>query len=162
MLIIVPILLGMAFSAILLLPKLAASAWESGSDLVSARSPDQGVLGVARLGRCACSRSCCPVLGVTLHPQRLVTSTGQKAWGWSGGPPPAPRAVIAGAAGARRLLAWAWWPSGQYQPVRPTDDGTLVGAFGAGRARRPPRRARPALAPVPPRLARRAATSPWR
>jgi putative peptide zinc metalloprotease protein len=26
------------------------------------------------------------------------------------------------------LLVWAWWPSGQYDPVRPTDDGTLVSA----------------------------------
>src|SRR5215211_3854833 len=39
-LIIVPILLCMAFSAILLFPKLAASAWASGSDLASAM-PDQ-------------------------------------------------------------------------------------------------------------------------
>ena len=45
-LIIVPILLAMAFSAILLFPKLAASAWESGSALISAM-PDQDAFGVA-------------------------------------------------------------------------------------------------------------------
>src|SRR4051812_32932223 len=44
-LIIVPILLGMAFSAILLFPKLAASAWESGSQLVTGLG-DQDVIGV--------------------------------------------------------------------------------------------------------------------
>ena len=35
--------------------------------------------------------------------------------------------MIAGAAGACALMAWAWWPSGQYQPVRPTDNGTVGG-----------------------------------
>ena len=31
-------------------------------------------------------------------------------------------------AGIVALLAWAWWPSGQYQPVRASDNGTLLGA----------------------------------
>src|SRR3954454_8527775 len=44
-LVIVPVLLAMAFSAILLFPKLAASSWDSAHHLVSA-IPDQGVLGV--------------------------------------------------------------------------------------------------------------------
>ena len=89
-LIIVPILLSMAFSAILLFPKMAASAWESGSHLVSA-VPDQAgdgdVLGllasVARLFALAL-----PVAGVTLLVKRMVVSTGRKAWGWSGGQTP--------------------------------------------------------------------------
>ncbi len=125
-LIIVPILLAMAFSAILLFPKLAASAWESGSNLVSAL-PDEDFLGVltsiARLFALAL-----PVAGVTLIVQRLVTSMGKKAWGWSGGQRPRQALVIAGAAGLVALLTWAWWPSGQYRPVRPTDQGTLVSA----------------------------------
>ena len=49
-LIIVPILLAMAFSAILLFPKLAASAWESGSQLVTGMG-DQDVLGVLASSR---------------------------------------------------------------------------------------------------------------
>ena len=76
-LIIVPILLSMAFSAILLFPKMAASAWESGSHLVSA-VPDQAgdgdVLGllasVARLFALAL-----PVAGVALLVKRMVVST---------------------------------------------------------------------------------------
>jgi putative peptide zinc metalloprotease protein len=149
-LIIVPILLAMAFSAILLFPKLAASAWESGSNLVSAM-PDQDAFGVltsiARLLALAL-----PVLGVTLIVQRMVTSMGKKAWRWSDGQRPRQAFVIAGAAGLVALLTWAWWPSGQYRPVRPTDDGTLVSAFGSVSA--PAATARPVgLAPVPPRLA---------
>lgn len=51
-LVIVPILVSMAFSAILLFPKLAASTWESGSHIVSTM-PEQDALAllasVARL-----------------------------------------------------------------------------------------------------------------
>ena len=89
-LVIVPILLGMAFSAILLFPKLAASSWHSADHIVSA-VPDQGVLGVLasvlRLFALAL-----PVAGAAFFVVRLVRSTGSKAWGWSGGPPAAPGA----------------------------------------------------------------------
>src|SRR5215208_3491494 len=86
-LIIVPILLAMAFSAILLFPKLAASAWASGSGLASAM-PDQvagaDVLGVlASLVRLFALAL--PVAGVAMLAQRLLVSTGRKAWGWSEG-----------------------------------------------------------------------------
>src|SRR3954469_2257440 len=130
-LIIVPILLAMAFSAILLFPKLAASAWASGSGLASAM-PDQvagaDVLGVlaslARLFALAL-----PVAGVAMFARRLLVSTGRKAWGWSAGSAGRRGLFFAGVAGFVALLIWAWWPSGRYRPVRPTDDGTLVGAF---------------------------------
>ena len=151
-LIIVPILLAMAFSAILLFPKLAASAWASGSHLASA-IPDQlggaDILGLlaslARLFALAL-----PVVGVTLLAQRLLVSMGRKAWGWSGGRAPRQALVLAGAAGLIALLTWAWWPSGQYRPVRPTDDGTLVGAFRTVGA--PASVARPSGVAVTPRL----------
>jgi putative peptide zinc metalloprotease protein len=44
-------------------------------------------------------------------------------------------------------LAWAWWPAGQYQPVRATDRGTLV-SLGQMVAS-PTAVARPAPAPAP-------------
>ena len=97
-----------------------------------------------------------PVAGVALIVQRLVTSAGKKAWGWSAGEPPRQALVIAGAAGLVALLTWAWWPSGQYQPVRPTDRGTLVSAFRTVSA--PATVARPAGVVASPRLSR-AATS---
>ena len=148
-LVIVPILLGMAFSAILLFPKLAASSWHSADHIVSA-IPDQGVLGllasVLRLFALAL-----PVAGAAFFVVRLVRSAGSKAWGWSGGRPPRQALVLAGAAGLIAVLTWAWWPSGQYQPVRPTDDGTLVGAFRTVSA--PAAVARPNGVAAAPRLA---------
>ena len=151
--IIVPILLSMAFSAILLFPKMAASAWESGSHLVSAvpgQAGDADVFGllasIARLVALVL-----PVAGVTLLLKRMVFSTGRKAWGWTGGQTPRQALVLAGAAGLIAVLTWAWWPSGQYRPVRPTDNGTLVGAFRAVSA--PAAVARPSGVTAPARLA---------
>jgi putative peptide zinc metalloprotease protein len=103
-LIIVPILLAMAFSAILLFPKLAASAWESGSALISGMG-DQEALGVATsIARLVAL--VLPVMGVTLIMQRLVTSTGKKAWGWSDGRTPRQALVLTGTAALAGLLAW--------------------------------------------------------
>jgi putative peptide zinc metalloprotease protein len=73
---------------------------------------------------------------------------GKKAWSWSGGEPPRQALVLAGAAALVALLTWAWWPSGQYRPVRPTDRGTLAGAFQTVSA--PATVARPADAPSTP------------
>jgi putative peptide zinc metalloprotease protein len=148
-LVVVPILLTMAFSAILLFPKLAASTWESGSNLLSAL-PDQDVLGVlatvARLFALAL-----PVAGIALLAQRLLWSSGRKAWGWSAGSASRRGLVIAAAATLAAVVTWAWWPSGQYRPVRATDNGTLVGAFRSASApaavARPSGMATPRLAP---------------
>ena len=68
-----------------------------------------------------------PVLGTALMVSRLAHSTSRKAWGWSAGHPPRRALLALATAGLAALLAWAWWPSGQYQPVRPTDNGTLLG-----------------------------------
>ena len=61
--------------------------------------------------------------------QRIVRTAGAKGRAWSARPTRA-RAYCwrAAAAGLVALLAWAWWPSGQYQPVRASDNGTLSGA----------------------------------
>jgi putative peptide zinc metalloprotease protein len=152
-LVIVPVLLSMALSAILLLPKLAASTWESGSDIVSA-IPQQAGDGellplLASTGRLFALAL--PVLGSVLLVEQLVRSTGARALSWSARRPPRQAGVAVATAALVGLLAWAWWPSGQYQPVRPTDDGTLVSAVQGVAA--PTSVARPQAQPVPMGLA---------
>ncbi len=139
-LIIVPILVSMSLSAILLFPKLAASTYESGSDIAS-HIADGGALdvvtGLVRLFALAL-----PVLGVALMAERLVRSRVKKAWAWSDGDPGRRGLLALATAAIVGLLIWAWWPSGQYQPVRATDRGTLVSAVqtvpAPQRAVRPP------------------------
>jgi putative peptide zinc metalloprotease protein len=125
-LVVVPILVSLSLSAILLFPKLAASTWESASRIASAFG-DGGLLSsltaIVRLIALAL-----PVLGVALMAERLVRSTTVKALRWSSGRPGRRGLLAIGAAGLAGLLVWAWWPSGQYQPVRATDRGTLAAA----------------------------------
>jgi putative peptide zinc metalloprotease protein len=126
-LIVVPVLLSMSLSAILLFPKLAASTWESGSHIASA-IPGQGVVAVlASIVRLFAL--VLPVIGVTLMVQRLLRRTATRAWRWSDGRAERRALLAAATAGLAALLAWAWWPAGQYQPVRATDRGTLLSAF---------------------------------
>jgi putative peptide zinc metalloprotease protein len=129
-LVIVPVLVSLSLSAILLLPKLAASTWASGSDIASA-IPDQAGDGailplLASLVRLLALAL--PVVGTVLMAQRLVRSAGSKALGWSAGRPERRAAVALATTALVALLAWAWWPSGQYQPVRASDQGTLLSA----------------------------------
>jgi putative peptide zinc metalloprotease protein len=154
-LVIVPVLISMSLSAILLLPKLVATTWDSGSHIASG-IPDQASGGhvlpllasVVRLIALAL-----PVVGTVLMSQRVVATVAGKAGAWSAGRPARRAALALGTAALAGLMAWAWWPAGQYQPVRASDQGTLQGV---GRlVASPARVARPAQpqAAAPVRLA---------
>ncbi|HET6550746.1 MAG TPA: hypothetical protein VFG79_19950, partial [Solirubrobacter sp.] len=126
-LVIVPLLIAMSLTAILVLPRLAASTWESGSQIVAA-IPDQGdvpsvLASIVRLFGLAL-----PVMGVALMAFRLVRRSALKANAWSAGHPARRAAVGLASVALAGVLTWAWWPAGQYQPVRASDRGTLVSA----------------------------------
>jgi putative peptide zinc metalloprotease protein len=127
--VVVPILLSLMLGAILLLPRLAATAWDSGRRL-AATLPDQAMTGnvlgvVASLVQLLALAL--PVLGSALVTQRVVRTTARHARAWGRGRPGRQTAILAATAGAIAALAWAWWPSGQYRPVVPADRGTLPG-----------------------------------
>ncbi|HTU97850.1 MAG TPA: hypothetical protein VMF14_18520, partial [Solirubrobacteraceae bacterium] len=68
-----------------------------------------------------------PVLGSCLVTQKVLRTTVGKARTWSAGRPVRRGVVLAAAAAILAGLAWAWWPSGQYQPVRADQNGTIGG-----------------------------------
>jgi putative peptide zinc metalloprotease protein len=148
-LIVVPVLASMSLSAILVFPKLAASTCTSGSHIVSGMSDEAALPLLASLARLAALAL--PVIGCVLMIQRLVRSTAGRARRWSAGDRRRQAGVIAATAALAALLAWAWWPSGQYQPVRASDRGTVQSAFRLAAA--PTAAARPAPAIAPFRLA---------
>jgi putative peptide zinc metalloprotease protein len=126
-LVVVPVLLSLMLGAVLLLPRLMTSAWQSGR-LISGRLPDQFGSGDFLAGFAGLLQLLAlflPVLGSVLVTQRLVRTGVAKARTWSSGRPV--RRAVAVAAGAAVIagLLWAWWPSGQYQPVRASERGTL-------------------------------------
>ncbi|HET6870981.1 MAG TPA: hypothetical protein VFH80_34035 [Solirubrobacteraceae bacterium] len=126
-LIVVPVLMSLAIGAVLLLPKLATSSWDSGrlivTDLPHEVSHAQIVDIFASLVRLLAL--VLPVAGSVMVTQKIVRTTGGRAAAWSSGRPVRRGVVLAGAGLALAGVAWAWWPAGQYQPVRPTDGGTI-------------------------------------
>jgi putative peptide zinc metalloprotease protein len=129
-LVIVPVLLATALTAVLLLPKVVASAWESGSALTSAM-PEQagdGDLVELLVSALRLVSLTLPVLGVTYIAWRLARGAASRAASWSGGRTGRRLVVAAVTVAAACALAWAWWPAGQYEPIRASDRGTLVDA----------------------------------
>ena len=154
-LVIVPVILSLTLSAIILLPRLVTTAWDSGQQIAAAM-PHQAshsqiidlLAGVVRLFALAL-----PVLGSFLVAQKIARTTGAKAHAWSRGRPPRQGLVLLGTVALVGLMAWAWWPAGQYQPVRGTENGTLAGltqlvSAPTAVARPQPVAALPASAPV--------------
>src|SRR5579884_1013269 len=148
-LIVVPVLLSLMLGAVLLLPHLLTNAWESGRAIARAM-PHQGAL-EATASALRLVALFLPVVGSLLVTQRLLRALVMKARVWSEGRPVLRVAFVGLGTAAAAGLAFAWWPSGQYQPVRATDDGTLVSL---GRAVASPiAAARPAPRPAPVQLA---------
>jgi putative peptide zinc metalloprotease protein len=151
-LIIVPVLLGLSIGAILVLPRLATSAWDSGRHIVAAIPTEAGngqildlLASLVRLLALAL-----PVGGSVLVTQRVVRTTVSKASSWSRGNLARRATVLLAGAAVVAGLVWAWWPAGQYQPVRANEGGTLGGL--AQMVASPQSVARPAVVPAPAQL----------
>ncbi|HWE55042.1 MAG TPA: hypothetical protein VG435_05990, partial [Acidimicrobiales bacterium] len=128
-LVIVPVLFGLMFSAVLLLPHLATSAWDSGRLIARAIPHQIGNGQVINLFDSVLELLALvlPVLGSLLVTQKFVRMLVGRARSWSKDSPVRKIAAASAAAGAVALLMWAWWPSGQYQPVRANQNGTISG-----------------------------------
>lgn len=122
-LVVVPVLLALMAGAVILLPHLIATAWDSGRALVSLL-PHQSAFGVLE-SLLRLFALVLPALGSLLVAQRLVRMGVRGSRAWSAGRPLRRAAVVFLAAGMAAGLAYAWWPNGQYRPVVPTDRGTV-------------------------------------
>src|SRR5207302_9999984 len=65
--------------------------------------------------------------GSVVLTRRVVRTTVAKPWSWSRGNRARRATVLIAGAAVVAALIWAWWPSGQYQPVRANQGGTLGG-----------------------------------
>ncbi|HEX4245301.1 MAG TPA: hypothetical protein VHY77_07035, partial [Acidimicrobiales bacterium] len=127
-LVVVPVLLSLMLSAILVLPRLLTTAWESGRHLVSQASTQAGhgdVVGVLASVLLLLALLL-PVAGSLLMVQKSGRTMVTKARHWSAGHLGRRTVVLLVSAGLASLMAWAWWPAGQYRPVRASDKGTLI------------------------------------
>ena len=126
-LIVMPLLACVMLGAVLLLPKLVASTWESGSVVLAALTDQVAEFRVvdAAVSLLRLAGLALPTLGILYLTRRIVAGTAGRAISWSRGRP-ARRALVVGLAlvGAA-IVAWAWWPKGQYEPIRANDRGSL-------------------------------------
>ena len=147
-LVMVPVMLSLMLGAVLVLPSLITTAWDSGRHIAAGLPGRAGRGDVVGLLAAVMQLVALivPVAGSVLVTQKVARSTFSKARSWSRGRPGRRVAVIAAGLAAAGGLAWAWWPSGQYQPVRPTDGGTISNL--ARLIGSPAAAVRPAAAPV--------------
>ena len=130
---VVPVLASLMLTAVLVFPRLVASAWTSGHAVAAglgsaAEDADLLRLGAGLLRLLALLL---PVLGTAFLVARLAHRTTTRTWQRTQGRPVARTVAATAGALALALLAWAWWPSGQYRPVSGTERGTVGSLFSA-------------------------------
>ncbi|HMC38975.1 MAG TPA: hypothetical protein VKI19_04880, partial [Acidimicrobiales bacterium] len=126
-LIVVPVLLSLMLGAVVLLPHLAATAWQTGGRIIDSIPHQAADLQLLELGASALRLLALllPVAGSALVTQKVLRSTLSRAREWTAGHPARRTVMTVAGAGCVALLIWAWWPSGQYQPIRGNHGGTL-------------------------------------
>ncbi|HEV3407903.1 MAG TPA: hypothetical protein VG079_04365, partial [Gaiellaceae bacterium] len=111
-------------------PRIFATAWDSFSvhaDEVSASFGDGRMLaGFAGIGQLA--SLALPAVGFSVTFARVGKRFTTGAWRWSAGNPVRRGLVGLGVAGFAALIAFIWWPNGDYKPIQPRERGTLQGA----------------------------------
>jgi putative peptide zinc metalloprotease protein len=68
-----------------------------------------------------------PALGLALTLGRGGKRLARGTRNWSEGSPPRRGALVVVAAGTAALLAFVWWPNGDYRPIQPGERGTIQG-----------------------------------
>jgi putative peptide zinc metalloprotease protein len=126
-LVVVPVLLSLAIGAILVLPHVATSAWDSGRAIATSMPGQVSHAQVIDLlsSLVQLLALLLPVLGSLLVTQKVARMAARHGRNWSRGSIPRGIAVTAAALLAMTGVGWAWWPSGQYRPV-PNKGGTIV------------------------------------
>ncbi len=127
-LIIVPVLLAMMIGAILVLPHIATTAWDSGRHVVTGipREARHGQILDLLASVLQLFALVLPVIGSVLITQKVARMAVSKARSWSADSVLRRAGVLALGALLLAALAWAWWPAGQYNPVRASQKGTLA------------------------------------
>jgi putative peptide zinc metalloprotease protein len=70
-----------------------------------------------------------PCAGIALTTARVGGRLGGAAWSWSDGEPVRRTGLVTAAAAGLALVAFTWWPNGEYRPIQPGERGTIQGAL---------------------------------
>lgn len=126
-LVVVPLLLFQLFMLLVHLPRILGTAWDSLGRQMTATTEAFGdgnaLAGAA--GIVQILALCLPVIGIVLLLGRLVAGGGRALWRGTDGRPALRLGAVAATAAAAALLAMAWLPGANYEPIRPGERGTL-------------------------------------
>jgi putative peptide zinc metalloprotease protein len=129
--IVVPVLAAILIAIVYILPRLAATAWEGLGVQVEVLGQNWADGDLASVGVRVLSMLtlAIPVLSVTYLVTRIVRRAALKAWAASAEDPWKRAGVVAAGVLLVAGVAFAWWPSGQYEPVGPDDRGAVQDLF---------------------------------
>ncbi|HVU74369.1 MAG TPA: hypothetical protein VHE83_15495 [Mycobacteriales bacterium] len=125
--VVVPVILSLLLGAVLLIPRLIATAWTSGrhqGHLVGHAVAHADVLG-ALAGALRLFALVLPVIGSILIATRVAHRFVVRAGKATEGRPTLRVATAMVGAVLLAFMAYAWWPSGQYQAVQASERGTI-------------------------------------
>jgi putative peptide zinc metalloprotease protein len=136
-LIVVPLLVASLALMVVAFPRVAATAWDAIGreadvlgEKVSAGDPVGITLQILSIAALAL-----PVLATVYLVVRLVRRTAVGVWRSTEGKPARRTAAAVTALAVVAALAWAWWPRPEsYQPIQPTESGTVLTALGVTQA----------------------------
>ena len=149
-LIVLPVLAFALVTMVRVFPRVAATAWDSlqRQATVLSQNFNSGEWGHVALGVVAMFTIALPVASMSYMLWRLVRRTVSRVWRQTDGYPARRTGAVLIGLALIALLAWAWWPRDQYQPIQANERGTLLEALPASYVQ--PLLAAPAAAPTLP------------
>jgi putative peptide zinc metalloprotease protein len=124
---VIPLLALSLIFAVITLPRLAATAWDSlglQAGSVGEAFGQGNVLGVLA-GILSILALCLPCLSTVYLLSRLVHRAGRAAWTGTEGRPLGRQALAFTGLALAALLALVWWPNGEYRPLEPGERGRI-------------------------------------
>jgi putative peptide zinc metalloprotease protein len=125
---IVPVMLA-AFGLMLLhAPRAFATAYDSAGVQLDRISGASGI-GDGAAGAIQLALLLLPSLGIVLTSVRVGSRASRGAWAWSDGEPLRRAALTVATVAIGGVIAFTWWPNGDYKPIQPGERGTVQGAL---------------------------------
>jgi putative peptide zinc metalloprotease protein len=129
--VLIPVLFFIFGFMVINAPRIFATAWDSflvhydqASDAFGGGKALSGVVSSGQMVMLAL-----PAAGITYSSSRAGSKALGGGWRWSEGSPARRLALLAASAGIVGLIAFVWWPNGEYKPIQPEERGTIPGAI---------------------------------
>jgi putative peptide zinc metalloprotease protein len=129
--VLIPVLFFIFGFMVINAPRIFATAWDSFlvhfDKASNAFGGGQALSGVVSSGQMV--MLALPAAGITYSSTRAGSKALGGGWRWSQGSPARRLAVLVATAGVVGLIAFLWWPNGEYKPIQPQERGTISGAI---------------------------------